>query len=158
MEIKFSRQQDILELSRYAPSSKQTGRGEWISKSETITVERLKVCDDLMLSMTPEERQGLVCLIEGVKLAEAAEEIYMVARPRIEEKDFTLDDIADYPLKPDEIATMVSTPQLPEAPLISDIRQTGSTPTLAQSEIPLSIALRRARTSAGTKTAVPVAP
>ena len=149
MKIKFSRKQDTLELSRYAPSYKQRGRGEWISKSETITVERLKLCGDFMLDMTPEERRGLECLIEAVKLAEAAEEIYMVASPRIEEKDSILDDVAHHALKPDEIgrtAATVSMPQRqPEASPISDTRPSGSAPTPVptQSEIPLSTALQK---------------
>jgi hypothetical protein len=140
MKIKFSRQQGILELSRYAPSYKQRGRGEWISKSEAITAERLKLGGDFMLNMTPEERQGLVCLIEGVKLAEAAETIYTVARPRTEEKNTS---IGDHSLKPDaagSITGSVLTPQSPEVSPMSDARASRSTPILAQSENSLSIA------------------
>ncbi|KAF8526157.1 kinase-like domain-containing protein [Gautieria morchelliformis] len=142
LKIKFSRQQGILELSRYAPSYTQRGRGEWISKSEAITAERLKLGGDLMLNMTPEERQGLVCLIEGVKLAEAAEEIYTVARPRTEEKNTPLGDVIDHSLKPDgtRITGAVLTPQSPEAFPMSDTRASRSTPISAQSENPLSIA------------------
>jgi polo-like kinase 4 len=134
MKIKFSRQQDILELSRYASSSNQRGRGEWISKSETITVERLKLGGAFISSVIAEERQALMCLIEGLKLAEAAEELYMVATPHIEKKGIsTLDHNTDRPLQFDASPTVL-TPVGPEA---SPTFESKPTPMQVQSEIPV---------------------
>ena len=164
MKIKFSRQQDTLELSRYASPDKQRERGEWISKSETITVERLKLGGDFILTMTAEERQGLVCLIEGVKLAEAAEAIYMVARPHIEEKGSTLDDIADGPSKTDVTGSKTTaatglTPQNLEGSSVSDAGASTSTPMSSRWETPLFIARRhvqKRKISARFNTAMPI--
>lgn len=133
MKIKFSRQQDTLELSRYASSSKQRGKGEWITKSETITEERLKLGSAFDSSLTAEEHQGLVCLIEGLKLAEAAEDIYMVARPHIAEKrSSTLDTIPDRLLQSD--ASRGANGMTPQGSEDSPISDNTPTPNLAQSE------------------------
>ncbi|KAF8527471.1 hypothetical protein BU17DRAFT_81641 [Hysterangium stoloniferum] len=76
MKIRFSRQQGTVEISRFRPSTKKRGKGEWVFKSETIMQEQLVVGDTSFQKMTVEERLGLGYIIEGLKLVEAAEKIY----------------------------------------------------------------------------------
>jgi hypothetical protein len=78
MKIKFSRQQSTLEISRFVPSTQKRGLGEWTSKSETIMQEQLGHGDIFIQKLTVEERLGLDYIIKGLKLVEAAEEVYKI--------------------------------------------------------------------------------
>jgi len=77
MKIKFSRQQGTQDISCYTPSAEKKGKGRWISRIKTLKEEELKLGDQFASEMTSAERYGIKCLLLAIRLAEAAENIYL---------------------------------------------------------------------------------
>jgi len=81
MKIKLSREQELLEISHYVPPSPERGgRGEWLTKSLSVCEDHLKLGRDIGHDLIQEEREGLNCLILGLKVCETAEGLCMNGR------------------------------------------------------------------------------
>lgn len=82
MKIRFSREQGTLDISCCTPSAavKKKKGSCWSSRSETLTEEEQKLGDQFIRKLRSEEQYGMRCIMQALKVAEAAEVIYKVPR------------------------------------------------------------------------------